>query len=65
MIGHDLGNPTRYTGSKTIYRASCACGIDILGPTLPALWAAHDVHRGVVRAMWMGRRRHPSWREDA
>lgn len=52
MRGHDLGPAARYTiGSKSIFRAVCQCGLAVYGPRLPAMWAAHDVHLGVVRVM--------------
>ena len=65
MIGHDLGHAQRYTNGNglTIMRAECECKLTLYATTLPALWAAHDVHRGVVRALAMGR--HPSQREGS
>lgn len=59
--GHLLGDPHRRTGDWT-YRARCACGLDVYGPTLPRLWAAHDMHLSVVQAMSQGR--HPSQRRE-
>ena len=58
---HLLGDPHRRYGGLH-YRATCACGIDIYGATLPWLWAAHDVHLAVVQAM--SQQRHPSQRRD-
>ena len=46
LRGHDLSNPIRTCGT---YTARCACGVDVWGPTLPAMWTAHDLHRNIVR----------------
>ena len=59
MTAHLLGDPARYTnGTLTIFAAKCACGLDVYEVTLPKLWAAHDVHLAVVRAM--SKANHPS-----
>ena len=61
-IDHLLADPHRRTGD-THYSACCACGLEITGPTLPRLWAAHDMHLAIVRAM--SQRRHPSQRRKS
>ncbi len=68
--GHRLGHAARYTNGNgltiyglTIFRAGCACGLAVYGPTLPKMWAAHDVHLGVVRAM--SKAAHPSNRRES
>ena len=69
MIGHDLGPSYRVTkpdGSAFCMAADCACGITCYGTSLwKEVWPKHALHVAQVRAQWMGRRRHPSWREDA
>ena len=47
----------RRSGSH--YEALCECGAPpILAPTLPKVWAAHDVHTSAAR--FLSRQRHPS-----
>ena len=51
LTGHRLSHPVQTMGA---YTARCACGLDVYGPTLPAMWTAHDVHLAVVRGLVRG-----------
>lgn len=64
MKGHDLGTAERYTnGTRTIFRAECACGMPIYGRYLWHIWQFHqDEHLPTVRAQSM--RHHPSRRDE-
>ena len=54
---HSLGDPRIVHGW---YTATCQCGLDVYGRTLPAMWTHHDAHLGVVRQQSL--RNHPSRR---
>lgn len=47
-VGHTLGHPRRYTnGTKTIFKATCLCGLSCYGPRLQhacALDGGDDAH---------------------
>ena len=50
--GHLLGHPRQWRG---LYVATCACGWDVYGLRLPALFERHQRHLDATRAS----RRHP------
>ncbi len=58
MTGHLLGHPRQWRG---VYRAICACGLDVYGLTLPALWERHQRHLDATRAT--SQANHPSRRK--
>lgn len=59
---HLLGDPQLFTnGSKTIFRAECACGLPVYGRLLWQAWNKHDEHLVKVRAQ--SRANHPSRRQ--
>ena len=59
-IGHTLSTVVLRVGHR--YTSRCRCGLDVYGPTLPAMWAAHDMHLAAVKAM--SKAGHPSRRRD-
>ena len=54
---HLLGHPRRWRG---LYVATCACGWDVYGLRLPAVWQRHQLHLDAVRNA--AANRHPSSR---
>ena len=54
---HMLGHPRRWRG---LYVATCACGWDMYGLSLPALFERHQQHLDATRA---AANRHPSRRK--
>ncbi len=58
MSGHLLGPARMWRGG--VYRAICACGLDVYGLTLPALWERHQRHLDATRAA--SQTNHPSRR---
>ena len=57
---HMLGHPRRWRG---LYVATCACGWDVYGLRLPAVWQRHQMHLDAVRNA--AQTRHPSRRSDS
>jgi len=58
MSGHLLGPARMWRGG--VYRATCACGWDVYGLRLPAVWQRHQMHLDAVRNA--AQTRHPSRR---
>ena len=56
--GHLLGHPRQWRG---LYVATCACGWDIYGLRLPAVFERHQMHLDAVRNA--SQANHPSRRK--